>query len=64
MELEFSGLDKRLRFEFQHRGKSLSRVSCLLSDLHEKAGSTLAGFLLQEYQGKGDFMIECKFSED
>lgn len=64
MELEFSGLDKRLFFVFQHRGNSLSRVSYLLSDLHKMAGSALAGFVLQEDQGKGDVTIECKFSAD
>ena len=64
MELEFSGLDKRLFFVFQHRGNSLSRVSYLLSDLHKMAGSALAGFVLHEDQGKGDVTIECKFSAD
>lgn len=63
MELEFSELNERLCFEFQHRGESLSRVSYLLSDLHKEAGSALKEFVLQEDQGKGDVIIKCKFSK-
>nr|POE91382.1 hypothetical protein CFP56_51794 [Quercus suber] len=64
MELEFSGLDKRLCFEVQHRGISLSRVSYSLSELHGMAGSALLGLGLKEDQDKGEVKIEIKFSED
>ena len=63
MELELSGLDKRLCFEFQHRGNSLSRGSCLLSELHKNLGSR-GECEIENDQGKGKLLFICKFSED